>query len=87
MDEKKAFPEWAKTLYRGVRAGVAAGVSSIVALKLILNQDLLKKETLIIIAIAFGSGFIVAFGKVLRAWLDKMFDFDENSLIARIMPI
>lgn len=87
MDEKKEYPEWVKTLYRGLRAGVAAGIASVTALKLILNQDIMNKETLIVVAIAFGSGFLVAFGKWLREWLDKTFGYDANSLIARIMPI
>ena len=83
---KKEFPEWAKTLYRGVRAGVAAGISSVIALKLVVNQDLFTKETLIVVLIAFGSGFIVAFGKWFRAWLDEKFGFDEKSLPAKLMP-
>lgn len=83
---KKEFPEWVKTLYRGVRAGVAAGISAVIALKLVVNEDIFSKQTLFVVATAFGSAFLVAFGKWFRAWLDEKFGFDEKSLPAKLMP-
>jgi hypothetical protein len=88
----KRFPEWMKTVYRGVRAGFSAGIVSAIAAIKILNLDLSKPkeviELLTITAItAFGSGFAVAFGKWIREVLDKKFGYDEKSLVAKIMPI
>ncbi len=79
----KQYPEWAKTLYRGVRAGVSAGVAAILILKIDLADP---KQALQVIAVAFATGFIVAFGKWLRAELDKLFGWDGNSLPAKLMP-
>jgi len=81
---KKEFPEWAKTLYRGVRAGVSAGVAAILLLKIDLSDP---QKAMQVVALVFVAGFIVAFGKWLRAWLDSKFGYDENSLVARIMPV
>lgn len=77
------FPEWAKIIYRGVRAGFSAGVASILVLKLDLSNP---QEALKIVAITFGTAFAVAFGKWLRDWLDEVFGFGEKSLVAKTMP-
>ena len=81
---KKQFPEWAKTLYRGLRAGVSSGLVAIWALKPDWNN---LEESLKIVGIAFGTAFIVAFGKWLRAYLDETFGIDEKSLISKFMPV
>lgn len=81
---KKEFPEWVKTLYRGLRTGVSAGVVAVFALKLDLSKP---EEMAKIVAITFGSAFLVAFGKWFRELLDKQFGLDEKSLVAKIMPI
>jgi malonyl CoA-acyl carrier protein transacylase len=79
----KKFPEWAIILYRGVRAGVSAGVVAVLALKIDLSDP---KKALEVVALAFGTGFAVAFGKWLRDFLDKQFGFDEKSFVAKVMP-
>lgn len=84
----KPFPEWAKTLYRGVRAGVSAGVASIIALNVGLGGIIEAPQKVgLAVLIAFTSGFLVAFGKWLREWLDEKFGYTANSLPAKIMPI
>jgi len=81
---KKQFPEWIKTLYRGIRAGVSAGIASVLILQINLNDP---KEALKVVAVAFVSGFAVAFGKWAREYLDSQFGFDSNSIVAKAMPI
>ena len=79
----KQFPEWAKTLYRGVRAGVSAGLVAAWALKPDWTN---LEEDLKVVGVAFGTAFLVAFGKFLREVLDKWFGLDEKSLVAKTMP-
>ena len=80
----KQFPEWAIALYRGVRAAVGAGLAQVI----ILQPDWSKPEEGIkTLAVAFVAGFIPAFGKWLRDWLDERFGYDEKSMVARVMPI
>ena len=84
MAKVKQFPEWAKTLYRGVRAGVSAGLAAAWA----LQPDWSDLEQAIKpVAVAFTTAFLVAFGKWLREWIDKQFGWDEKSLVAKMMPI
>jgi len=84
MDTKKEFPEWAIALYRGVRAAVGAGLAQVI----ILQPDWAdSKDAIRTLAVAFVAGFIPAFGKWLRDWLDARFGYNEKSLIARVMPI
>jgi len=80
----KVYPEWAKTLYRGVRTGVSAGIAAVLLLKLDLSNP---QEALRVVLMAFGAGFLVAFGKFVREFLDKQFGFDANSLVSKTMPI
>ena len=80
----KQFPEWAKTLYRGIRAGISAGLIAAWAIK---PEWTNLEESLTVVGVVFGTAFLVGFGKWFREWLDKKFDFDANSLIAKIMPI
>ena len=80
---KKEFPEWAKTLYRGLRAGVSAGLLAVWALKPDLEHP---QEFAQIVAITFGTAFLVAFGKWFRERLDAWFGVDEKSIVAKVMP-
>ena len=75
------FPEIYKILYRGVRTAVAAGIVQMIAIP---NWQAAPERTLLV---AFGSGFLVALGMWARDMLDKWFDFDEKSLIAKVLPI
>lgn len=75
---------WAIILYRGIRAGVSAGIVAVLALKIDLSDP---KKALQVVAIAFGTGFLVCFGKWLRELLDKQFGYDEKSVIAKVMPV
>lgn len=84
MTAKKQFPEWAKILYRGVRAGVSAGVVAVLALRIDLANP---EEALKVVVITFGAGFMTAFGKWLRNFLDEKFGYNEKSVVARVMPI
>jgi hypothetical protein len=81
---KKPFPEWGKVLYRGIRAGVSAGIVAVMTLKIDLADP---EEALQVIAITFGTAFLVAFGKHLRNKFISWFGWDEKSLVARMMPI
>ena len=81
---KQEFPEWAKTLYRGVRAAFAAGIAH----AWILQPDWSNlEESLKVVGTAFLTGFIVSFGKWIREFLDEKFGFDEKSVPAKFMPI
>lgn len=80
----KQFPEWAIILYRGVRAAVGAGLAQV----FILQPDFTKPEIAWrTLGVAFLAGFIPAFGKWLRDWLDEKFGYDEKSKVAQLMPI
>jgi len=78
---KKEFPEWAKILYRGVRAAVAAGIAQVI---LIPDWQAAPERTLLV---AFVTGFLPAFGMWLRDRLDEWFGFDEKSLVQKALPI
>lgn len=81
---KKQFPEWARILYRGVRAAVAAGIAQ----ALLLNPDWSKpEEAARLLGVAFVAGFLPSFGMWLRDRLDEWFGLDEKSLVAKVMPI
>ena len=79
--KKPVFPEWAKILYRGIRAAIAAGIAQIV---LIPDWQAQPERTL---GLAFVVGFLPAFGMWARTLLDEKFGYDEKSLIARVMPL
>lgn len=81
---KKEFPEWAKILYRGVRAAVGAGLAQAWLLQPDWNNP---EEALRTVAVAFVAGFLPAFGMWLRDWLDEKFDLGEKSLVAKVMPV
>ena len=57
------FPEWAKTLYRGVLAGISAGLVAAWATRPDWGKT---EEAFRVVAIAFGTAFLVAFGKWFR---------------------
>ena len=78
---KVVFPEWAKILYRGVRAGVGAGIAQVVLLPDWQSQP---ERTLLL---AFLAGFLPAFGKWGRDKADELFGWDEKSLFAKFLPI
>ena len=80
----KEFPEWARILYRGIRAAIAAGIAQIILLKPDWSKP---EESLRTLAVAFVTGFIPAFGMWLRDFLDEKFGKDEKSVVARVMPI
>lgn len=84
MAAKKEFPEWAKILYRGVRAAVGAGIAQALLLKPDWGNP---EEAWRTLAVAFLAGFIPAFGMWARDVLDEHFGQDEKSLSARVMPI
>lgn len=81
MAVKKEFPEWAKILYRGLRAAIGAGIAQIV---LIPDWQSVPERTLML---SFLAGFLPALGMYLRDQVDKWFDWDEKSLFQRLMPI
>ena len=78
---KVIFPEWAKILYRGVRAALAAGIAQIV---LIPDWQSAPERTILV---AFVTGFLPSFGMWLRDRVDGWFGWDEKSLVQRTMPI
>lgn len=81
---QKVFPEWAKIVYRGVRAGVAAGIAAAFA----TQPDWSKpEEALRVVAVAFGTGCIIALAKWVRNYIDEQFGWDEKSLVAKIIPV
>ena len=80
----KQYPEWAKTLYRGVRAGVSSGIAAVLLLKLDLSNP---QEVLRVVLMAFSAGFLVSFGKFAREFIDKKFGYDANSLVSKTMVI
>ena len=86
------FPEYAKVLYRGVRAGISAGLTTAGVTAGLLGLDITKPDMItkilvLALVISFGTGFLTAFGKVLRTYLDKVFGYNEKSLVARFMPV
>mgnify|MGYP001618524392 CR=1 FL=1 len=80
----KKFPEWAITLYRGVRAAVGAGIAQAIILQPDWTDPKAAGRTLLV---AFLAGFVTAAGKMIRDWLDNEMDIDEKSIIAKSMPI
>lgn len=83
MDGKKQFPEWAKILYRGVRAAIGAGMAQAWLLKPDWSNP---EEAFRTVAVAFVAGFLPAFGMWLRDQIDKWFDWKPDSLPQRLMP-
>ena len=81
---KKEFPSWIKTVYRGVRAGVSAGLVAAWAVKPDWTNFSQSSE---VVAIAFGTAFMVSFGKFAREKLDEWFGYDEKSLVAKVFPV
>jgi len=81
---KKEFPEWAKILYRGVRAAVGAGLAQAFLLKPDWSNP---EEAMRTLSVAFVAGFLPAFGMWLRDRIDEWFGLDEKSLPAKVMPI
>ena len=77
----KKFPEWARILYRGVRAAVAAGIAQVV-----LVPDWQSQPERILL-VSFVTGFLPSFGMWLRDILDEKFGYDEKSVVQRVMPI
>lgn len=79
----KQFPEWAKILYRGVRAAVGAGMAQ----AWLLRPDWTNpEEAFKTVAVAFVAGFIPAFGMWLRDRLDGWFGWTPQGVIQRVMP-
>lgn len=84
MTKKKEFPEWAKILYRGVRAGIAAGMAQ----AWLLQPDWTEPEVAFrTVGVAFVAGFTPAFGMWLRDQVDAWFGWQPNGLVQRFMPI
>lgn len=78
------FPDWKIWLYRGARAAVGAGIAQ----ALLIPMDFSNLEAWVRLAgVSFAAGFINAFGKFLRDWLDAKYDVDEKSIVAKTMPI
>ena len=79
--KKAVFPEWAKILYRGIRAAIAAGIAQIV---LIPDwRDAPEK----VLLVAFVAGFLPSLGMFLRDKVDEWFDWKPDGIIQRLMPI
>jgi hypothetical protein len=72
------FPEWARILYRGARTAVVTAFAQAVTLKVDWANPSDATRTLVV---AFGSGFLVAFGMWLRD------QFGEKATISKVMPI
>ena len=81
MVKKIEFPEWARILYRGVRAATGAGIAQMV---LIPDWQAQPERTL---ALAFVAGFLTSLGMWLRDKVDELFGWGEKSLIQKLMPI
>mgnify|MGYP001564462003 CR=1 FL=1 len=81
---QKEFPEIYKILYRGARAAISAGLVAAWAIQPDWSN---LEESLKVVAVAFGTGFLVAAGKWVREFLDNRFGVDEKSLISKVMPI
>ena len=79
--KKPVFPEWAKILYRGVRAAIAAGIAQIV---LIPDWQQAPERTLLV---AFVAGFLPSLGMFLRDKVDVWFDWKPDGIVQRLMPI
>ena len=80
----REFPEIYKTIYRGARAAVGAGLAQ----AWLLKPDWSKpEEAFRLVAVAFVAGFLPACGKLLREWLDEKFGWDANSFVAKVMPL
>lgn len=83
----KVYPEWAKTLYRGIRSGIAGGTGAFTAAKFVFGLDLLDEKTFQMTIIVFAFGFLTSFGKWAREFLDEEFDFDADSMVSKLMPV
>ena len=84
MAVKKEFPEWAKILYRGIRASVAAGLAQAWLLKPDWSN---LEESIQTVGVAFATGFAVSFGMWLRDRLDEWFGWKPNNIVQKTMPI
>lgn len=83
MDNKKQFPEWAKILYRGVRAAVGAGMAQAWLLRPDWSNP---EEAFKTVAVAFVAGFLPAFGMWLRDRLDQWFSWKPDGIVQKVMP-
>lgn len=84
MAQKIIFPEWARILYRGLRAAVGAGIAQALLLQPDWSDPKVAARTL---GVAFLAGFIPALGMWLRDRLDEWFGLDEKSTVQKVMPI
>ena len=80
----KQFPEWAILLYRGVRPAIASGIAQTILLSPNWADWQNSWRNIVVV---FLSGFLPAFGKWLREFLDDQFGYDEKSLIQKVFPI
>lgn len=78
------FPDWAIWLYRGARSAFAAGVAQAFLIPMNFGDP---QAWVRLALVSFATGFITAFGKFLRDWLDEKFGYDEKSTVAKVMPI
>ena len=79
------YPLWRTLVWRFVRAGVAGGVSSLLAVQLVLQPDLSNVQLYATtVASAFVAGFISATGLALR---DYFGDNDRSEGLVNKLPV
>lgn len=75
MTNEITYPLWKTVAWRGIRAGVAGGISNLLLLNLVLKADLSNANTYFIaLTAAFMTGFISAAGLALRDSLSESKD-------------
>lgn len=66
------YPFWKTVMWRGIRAGVAGGISNLLLSQFVLKSDLANANTYFIaLGAAFITGFISAGGLALRDALSE----------------
>lgn len=66
------YPYYKKLIWRFARAGIAGGISAVIAVQIVLQPDLSNyKEYGLAIAAGFAAGFISAIAKAVRDYLSE----------------
>ncbi|KKP44971.1 hypothetical protein A2366_02465 [Candidatus Woesebacteria bacterium RIFOXYB1_FULL_33_9] len=66
------YPYYKTLIWRFVRAGIAGGVSTVIAVQVVLQPDLSNyKEYALAVAAGFTAGFISAIAKTVRDYLSE----------------
>lgn len=69
----KSYPEWKVRIWRAIRAAVAAGIASTIAVKPDLSDP---RKTVQILAVAFSTGVLTWAGKYIR---DRWGEADKSA--------